>query len=43
MDWRLSEEQLAIKRMVAEFARKELAEHAFKPETEEQYRAWPNW
>jgi alkylation response protein AidB-like acyl-CoA dehydrogenase len=39
MDWRLSEEQLATKRMVAEFARKELAEHAFKPETEEHYRA----
>jgi alkylation response protein AidB-like acyl-CoA dehydrogenase len=35
----LSEEQLAIKRMVAEFAQRELAEAAFKPESEEQYRA----
>jgi alkylation response protein AidB-like acyl-CoA dehydrogenase len=34
----LTEDQLAIKRMVAEFARNELAEHAFKPESEEQYR-----
>jgi alkylation response protein AidB-like acyl-CoA dehydrogenase len=34
----LSEDQLAIKRMVAEFARRELAEHAFKPESEEEYR-----
>src|SRR5918998_1414603 len=35
----LSEDQLAIKRMVADFARHELAESAFKPETEEQYHA----
>jgi alkylation response protein AidB-like acyl-CoA dehydrogenase len=35
----ISEEQRAITRMVAEFARKELADGAFKPETEEQYRA----
>lgn len=35
----LTEEQVAIKRMVAEFARQELAEHAFKPESDEQYRA----
>jgi alkylation response protein AidB-like acyl-CoA dehydrogenase len=35
----LTEEQIAIKQMVAEFARNELAEGAFKPETEEQYRA----
>jgi alkylation response protein AidB-like acyl-CoA dehydrogenase len=34
----LSDEQLAIKRGVADFARHELAEHAFKPESEEQYR-----
>jgi alkylation response protein AidB-like acyl-CoA dehydrogenase len=34
----LTEEQLAIKRMVGEFARHELADGAFKPETEEQYR-----
>jgi alkylation response protein AidB-like acyl-CoA dehydrogenase len=35
----LTEDQLAIKRMVAEFARSELAEAAFKPESEEQYDA----
>ena len=35
----LTEEQLAIKRMVADFARRELADGAFKPETDEQYRA----
>jgi alkylation response protein AidB-like acyl-CoA dehydrogenase len=35
----INEQQLAIKRMVADFARRELAEHAFKPETEDQYRA----
>jgi alkylation response protein AidB-like acyl-CoA dehydrogenase len=35
----LSESQLAIKSMVADFARKELAEAAFKPETHEQYTA----
>jgi alkylation response protein AidB-like acyl-CoA dehydrogenase len=35
----LTDQQLAIQRMVADFARHELAEHAFKPETEEQYRA----
>src|SRR5712691_10493755 len=34
----LSEEQLAIKRGVAEFAMHELADNAFKPETEDQYR-----
>jgi alkylation response protein AidB-like acyl-CoA dehydrogenase len=34
----LTEQQLAIKRMVADFARAELAERAFKPETEEEYR-----
>src|SRR5688572_30490884 len=34
----LTEQQLAIKQMVAEFARKELAPTAFQPETEEQYR-----
>jgi alkylation response protein AidB-like acyl-CoA dehydrogenase len=35
----LSPEQVDIKRMIAEFARKELAERAFAPETEEEYRA----
>jgi alkylation response protein AidB-like acyl-CoA dehydrogenase len=35
----LSDQQVAIKRMVAEFAKHTLAEHAFKPETREQYRA----
>jgi alkylation response protein AidB-like acyl-CoA dehydrogenase len=35
----LTDEQVAIKRMVADFAKHELAEHAFKPETEDQYRA----
>src|SRR5918998_6810636 len=35
----LTEDQLAIKRMVADFARHELAENAFKAESEEQYRA----
>ena len=35
----ITQEQIAIRQMVAEFARKELAPHAFKPETEEQYRA----
>jgi alkylation response protein AidB-like acyl-CoA dehydrogenase len=34
----LTEDQLAIKQMVADFAKAELAEGAFKPETEEQYR-----
>ena len=34
----LTEQQLAIKRMVGEFARRELAEGAFKAESEEQYR-----
>ena len=34
----LTEEQTDIKRMVAEFAKKELADKAFKPETEEEYR-----
>src|SRR5437762_531833 len=36
---KLAEEQLAIKAMVADFAKRELAENAFKPETDEQYRA----
>jgi alkylation response protein AidB-like acyl-CoA dehydrogenase len=36
---KLTEDQLAIKRMVADFARRELAEEAFKPESEEHYRA----
>jgi alkylation response protein AidB-like acyl-CoA dehydrogenase len=35
----LTEDQLAIKRMVADFAKRELADNAFKPESEEQYRA----
>lgn len=35
----LTEEQVAIKRMVADFAKSELAENAFKPETDEQYQA----
>jgi alkylation response protein AidB-like acyl-CoA dehydrogenase len=35
----LTEQQLDIKRMVADFARAELAASAFQPETEEQYRA----
>jgi alkylation response protein AidB-like acyl-CoA dehydrogenase len=35
----LTEQQVAIKQMVAGFARHELVEQAFKPETEEQYRA----
>jgi alkylation response protein AidB-like acyl-CoA dehydrogenase len=34
----LTENQLAIKRMVADFARRELADAAFKPESEDQYR-----
>jgi alkylation response protein AidB-like acyl-CoA dehydrogenase len=34
----LTEEQTDIKRMVAEFAKNELADKAFKPETEEEYR-----
>lgn len=34
----LTEEQIAIKRMVADFAKRELAESAFKPETEDEYR-----
>ncbi|MBV9896258.1 MAG: acyl-CoA dehydrogenase, partial [Chloroflexi bacterium] len=33
----LTEDQLAIKRMVADFARSELVDGAFKPETDEQY------
>jgi alkylation response protein AidB-like acyl-CoA dehydrogenase len=36
---KLTEDQLAIKRMVAEFARRELADNAFKPESEAEYRA----
>ena len=36
---KLTEQQQAIKAMVADFARRELAEAAFKPETEPQYRA----
>jgi len=35
----LTEQQVAIKQMVAGFARHELVEQAFKPESEEQYRA----
>src|ERR671935_1797326 len=34
----LTEDQLAIKQMVADFAKRELAEGAFKPETEDEYR-----
>jgi alkylation response protein AidB-like acyl-CoA dehydrogenase len=34
----LTEEQAALKAMVADFAKHELAENAFKPETEEQYQ-----
>jgi alkylation response protein AidB-like acyl-CoA dehydrogenase len=34
----LTEEQLAIKAMVADFARNELADGAFKPESDEAYR-----
>ena len=34
----LTEDQLAIKRMVADFARRELAENAFDPETDDQYQ-----
>jgi alkylation response protein AidB-like acyl-CoA dehydrogenase len=34
----LTDEQVAIQRMVADFAKHELAESAFKTETEEQYR-----
>src|SRR5919109_1379002 len=35
----LTEQQVAIKQMVAEFAKRELAAGAFKPETDEQYQA----
>jgi alkylation response protein AidB-like acyl-CoA dehydrogenase len=35
----LTEDQLAIKAMVADFAKRELAENAFKPESDEQYAA----
>ena len=35
----LTDNQMAIKTMVAEFAKKELVPTAFKPETEEEYRA----
>src|SRR5438067_1959640 len=35
----LTEDQLAIKRMVADFAKNELAATAFKPETEDAFRA----
>ncbi len=38
VDDQLTPDQLAIKQMVGEFARRELAEHAFLPETEAQYR-----
>jgi alkylation response protein AidB-like acyl-CoA dehydrogenase len=34
----LTENQLAIKQMVADFARRELAEAAFRPESDEQYQ-----
>src|SRR5690349_10212145 len=33
----LTEDQLAIKAMVADFAKSELADNAFKPESDEQY------
>jgi alkylation response protein AidB-like acyl-CoA dehydrogenase len=36
---KLTEDQQAIKRMVAEFAKRELADNAFKPESEAEYRA----
>jgi alkylation response protein AidB-like acyl-CoA dehydrogenase len=36
---KLTEDQQAIKRMVAEFAKRELADNAFKPESESEYRA----
>src|ERR1051325_5136554 len=35
----LTENQVAIQRMVAEFAKRELAEGAFQPESEEHYHA----
>src|SRR5207253_2297292 len=35
----LTPEQTSIRQMIAEFAKKELAERAFKPETEQEYRA----
>src|SRR5438128_1058296 len=35
----LTPEQASIKQTIAEFAKKELAEHAFMPETEAEYRA----
>jgi alkylation response protein AidB-like acyl-CoA dehydrogenase len=35
----LTEDQIAIKRMVADFAKRELADGAFKPESEEDYRS----
>src|SRR6266567_3848138 len=34
----LTEDQIAIKRMVADFAKRELADAAFKPESEDEYR-----
>src|SRR5207244_12841619 len=34
----LNEDQIAIKRMVADFAKRELAEGAFRPESEAEYR-----
>ena len=34
----LTEDQIAIKRMVADFAKRELADGAFKPESEDEYR-----
>lgn len=37
MDFRLNEEQIALKQMVADFARRELAARAFQPETHEEY------
>jgi alkylation response protein AidB-like acyl-CoA dehydrogenase len=35
----LTEDQFAIKAMVADFAKRELADAAFKPESDEQYAA----
>ncbi len=38
VDDELTPDQAAIKQMVADFARRELAERAFQPETDAQYR-----
>lgn len=37
MDFRLTDEQLALKQMVADFAKRELAANAWKHESDEQY------